>query len=359
MKRWMVLWAACVAVSRVLAGWEMLTQTRLDPSRMTESLSTNYVEMAYPVTCFLPECDAFTIVYMMQLRSSAEYRAYLDSIEGKTWVCSTHYNVTTAPARSTVEGGAELEDEQPWDYETPLSLNGAGQFASANALPADIVYGSQTGTVLCVNIETDSDLTLTIGAEEFEIEAASGRQRFNVPLTTGSRSVSVAAAAATASVKLGWATMDWIEFFDGGSMPGFDLNGDMSEVFDLTGPNMPWYMVVARSKIEDFTLTNQIGIYTVTNENWNVAYSHEVDTDRFEKDARSRMCLSVPAGFQAYDAEHGGHLYNGVAVWGAKAQTGWLSDAEIRRIADLDFKELHRRGATFPGVSNDYWEQIQ
>ncbi|MBR4353764.1 MAG: hypothetical protein IKP97_00505 [Kiritimatiellae bacterium] len=362
MKRWMVLWAACLAASAVLAGWETLTSTRLDPSRMTEEVGTDILDMWCPANAFLPECTEFTLLKMWRSITTDDYAHFAETDTRSNYAIFASGHVSVEPARATAEGGPALEEEQPWDYDTPLTLNASGQFSYANALPANISwdhwgeYPDEAPTVLCINIETDSDLTLMIGAEEFEIEAAAGRQRLNVELTTGSRSVSVAASDPAATVKLGWATLPWIRFYDCGTIPN-DPYGDFTAYMEYFNPGKPYVMFAIRGKIENGTLTTQMGFLSVTNEMWQTAITESVDANRFAKDSRVRVTRMVPGSFAA--EYNGAKAWLGVAGYGQKLVDSWLTDAQIRRIADLDFKELHRRGATFPGVSNDYWEQIQ
>lgn len=362
MKRWMILLAAGLAVSRVLAGWETLTSTRLDPSRMVEVAQPNPVEMWFPVEAFLPECTEFTLLASIRNVATTNYVEELEIHGSMQYAIFAGATVSVDRAQATTEGGPELEEEQPWNYNTPLTLNANGQFSYANALPANISwnhYGDRSQgepTVLCVNIETDSDLTLMIGAEEFEIEADIGRQRFNVELTTGDRSVSVAAASANATVKLGWATLPWIEFFDGGVIPN-NSYGNFTDYQPYLYPNKPFVMFAFRGKIENNTLTTSFGFLTVTNEFWEVTTNHSVDANHFAKNSRARIVQSVPGGFDfEIDGERAWLM---VGTYGAKLMDKWLTDSEIRRIADQDFKELHRRGYEFPGVSNEYWEQMQ
>lgn len=350
-RRILAVLAAIAALAALAAPPYALMRTALDPTLMRE-ISRDPGDSIVTLTAFMPEPSAEWTVLVWQ-RATATATGLARIAANDTSAVSAAWNMafllSTEPARSTREGGAELADEQPWIYDTPLALDANGQFALADALPATIVNNTHTNTVICVNVETDAALTLTFGAEERQISAKSGKQIFNVQLSTASRAVSVAAASPEATVKLGWGQQPFVKFYDAEHIMCMDTNG----IFQgTTGGDEPYIMAVCRAAISNGTLRVQTGYLTATNDNWLAVREQPTDAVRFAKDARMQFQTYVGAGMT-------NGCFSAFKTYGAKSAPQWLSDVQLRRIADLDTKTLHRRGETFPNTDQAYWDSIQ
>ena len=285
--------------------------------------------------------------YTGWVRANLTAAGRAEAANGMSAVYSLTASVTTAPARSTAEGGATLAEAQPWSYDTPLTLDANGCFAHSSALPASIVCDSITNTVLCVNVETDSTLTLSIGGQTKTIAASNDKQIFNLRLDSADRTVSVAAADPAATVKLGWAVMPYVEFHECQTgVMGFDANGGLSPVVAGFGDG-DWVMVSVRGKIESGNLVTQSTLWNATNSWASATLTNATDAVRFEADARI-MIQSM-----AFAPEYFGAAY----TYGFKFAPVWLTDEKLRRIRDVEARTLYRRGH-FQSIPAAWWQSI-
>ena len=251
---------------------------------------------------------------------------------------------TTEMARSTLEGGPSVGDLLNDAYMVqpiPLSSNGTW---SATCLPSEYSCPSTLSNkwqygCYCINLTTDTPLTLTVGGAELYVQATNCMIR-NILATSADRNVSIAAESANASVNLGIGVMPLIQFCSAGSFEGVNSHG-----LDIGGGlrTNEWRLVVVRGRIENgkaygitegWNATDKFELGETTNE---TTLAHSRTT--FARNARVRMLISNLAAGMVYEGQS-----IEIGLFGGKLLKGWLTDGEIEKIRDIDAAELHRRG---------------
>lgn len=255
-----------------------------------------------------------------------------------------HSYFSVESARATTEGGPGIPDLLNDAYmvqPVPLSAGGTWQ---ANCLPSGYDcpenLRDQWGYGCYVfNLTTDTPLTLTVGGAELYIPATNCMIR-NIQAVSADRTVTIAAESANASVNFGIGVNPLVQFcsaatFAGVNGYGIDNGGGLR--------THEWRLVVVRGRIENGKA------YGIT-EGWNATDKFELgetvdettlDHPRttFAKNARVRMLVSNCAGGLVYEGQS-----IEIGLFGGKMLKGWLTDAEIEKIRDIDAAELHRRG---------------
>lgn len=255
-----------------------------------------------------------------------------------------HSNFSVEPARSTTEGGPGIPDLLNDAYmvqPVPLSSNGTW---SATCLPSEYSCPStlkdqwQYGCY-CINLTTDSPLTLTVGGAGLYIPVTNCMIR-NIQAVSADRSVTIAAESANASVNFGIGVNPLVQFcsaasFSGVNRYGLDVGGGLR--------TNEWRLVVMRGRIENgkaygitegWDATNKFELGETTNE---TTLAHSRTT--FARNARVRMLISNLAAGMVFEGQE-----IEIGFFGGKMLKGWLTDGEIEKIRDIDAAELHRRG---------------
>ena len=283
----------------------------------------------YIATAFVPEeTDAYTFIVWQKSISGDRYIRFID------------VSYTTEEARSTLEGGADLPAVR--DY-APIALSSGGTWSMTGLpvvydLPADFVsedkwkYGC-----FCVNVNTQTPLTITVAGTEKQVPASNQKQIFNILGTAADRSVTVSAADPSAPVDFGIGVNPIKQFFLEivGSMDGF------GEYYSYNVSNETAF-VVLRCKIEPS------GTQTTYHAQWRTTRGRSDQVNRtcdlwkprakFAKDAR----ISITYTFFA-DGLEGESPYRPTQVYGAKYVPRWMSDAELDRIYDADLEVIRAR----------------
>lgn len=337
MKRLFLFLFAALAVRGAFAAHELLAVPRFgDPTTMQAFSRSNVFDVA---TVYFRDDRAtnFTTIVWMKWTPRRGY-----FVNGMVpWV---ECHVSADPARSTLEGGDELPDLQSHSYEVPLALSG-GTWAET-CLPAyeypATLWKWQYGC-FAVNVETDAALTLNVAGAERSVPASPQKQVFNIMGATASRSVSVAAESTTATVRLGIAVNPLVQFVgvqfdDDGEHDGSWANGEYGGL-----QSNEWRMVVFRGRIAGGDMTVNMCGYNATRKFYcENSATRELWHPRatFAKNARIRIMCSNLQGGIGYGTDDPDifHLY------GLRIYRGWLGDAEVERMRDLDAAEMARRG---------------
>ena len=321
----LALFACCVAAaSELLVMPKYGDPTVLAPSRSSEGQS------AFNLACaFMPGGNTnFTAIIWA-----------IGSIPTNVvWRPLVMMDCTYKAARSTTEGGPGLADLCSHDNTQPLTLSG-GTWAE-NCLPASYAVPNPTTFqnwqygCFCINLTTDTPLTLNVGGAELYIPATNRMIR-NILATTASRSVSIAAESPSATVYFGIAENPLKQFI-GGQSDG----GSVSDGMDYWKGGIStdeWRMFVFRAEISGGDLRYEVRGYTPMSQLAAVhsgAQAMWQPVSAFEKDARIRVMSSSLTGLDGASIE----------VWGFRVYRGWLDDALIETMRDQDAAELARRG---------------
>ena len=332
-----------VAVLLALAGVaspELLAPPAFgDPTRMRAKAYANTVELH---TAFFGDGNATNFTLLCWMRWTP--RANIPN-EALTWALPfVQVLVSADPARATREGGPELENLCSHRYEVPLALSG-GTWA-ATCLPATYDYPPSCSSwqygCYCVNVETDTALTVNVGGAERSVAASNGvRQVFNIQAETASRAVSISAASNSARVKFGIAENPLVQFI-GSQFDAMGSSGTSQGDHDIGGiSSSEWRLVVARGVIVTNCVTVNVCGYNATSKlecdnTVTQALWHPRST--FAKHARIRLTAASMMGL-SLDGQD-----DTLTLYGYRVCRGWLSEAEILRMRDLDVAEMSRRG---------------
>lgn len=281
---------------------------------------------------------AFTAMCWMRVTRHPWHNPSIDP-----WIF-VHSNFSAESARSTTEGGPGIPDLLNDAYmvqPVPLSSNGtwsATCLPSEYSCPSTLTNKWQYGCY-CINLTTDSPLTLTVGGAELYIPATNCMVR-NIQAVSADRTVTIAAESAHASVNFGIGVNPLVQFCSAASFDGLDRSG-----IDIGGGlrTNEWRLIVVRGRIENGKA------YGIT-EGWNATNKFELGETidattlahprtMFARNARVRMLISNMAGGMVFEGKE-----IEIGFFGAKLLKGWLTDGEIEKIRDIDAAELHRRG---------------
>ena len=247
------------------------------------------------------------------------------------WASHSH-----EPARATLEGG----DELPAFLDLArVPLSPSATWGASGIVPQDAAEVPGAGVyegrfIVCVNVDTTHDITLTVGGSELEIPATNGFVR-NLEVCKGDTSVTVAAASAAASVRLALAVNPWRQFFAG---PAIDYMRDGDRDWPGTGITNCWTLLAWRGELRGGRLYETFDVI----DREGVAFRRAGDTAypaaAFVRDSRFRwyfscMCGTVVAGVRRR-----------IEAYGYRTAPRALTDAEIWRAWELDLAEIRRRG---------------
>lgn len=328
---------AALAVRGIFAASELLAPPRFaDPTRMCAYSCSNTMDIA---TAYFNDDGAtnFTALVWIKWTPRSNFPADCAMVP---FVGSC---VSADPARATREGGDALDDLQSHRYELPLALSGGtwGETClTSYDCPSSLSGSAWQYGCYCVNVETDSALTLNVGGTEKSIAASADKQIFNIQATSASRAVSISAASSSATVRFGIAENPLVQFCgaqftDGNSTQGWD-DGQAGGIV----PN-EWRLIVVRGRIAANNVTVSICGYNasskfVNEDTTQTSLWHSRTT--FAKNARLRLTVGSLMGI-GYDGQ-----YDVFTLYGFRVYRGWFDDATIERMRDLDAAEMTRRG---------------
>ena len=339
MRRLTILLFAVLLALAGVASPELLAPPAFgDPTRMRAKAYANAFELQ---SAFFGDGNAtnFTLLCWMRWTPRANYPAEA------SWACPfVMVSVSADPAQATKEGGPELENLCSHRYEVPLTLSG-GTWA-ATCLPATYDYPPSCSDwqygCYCVNVETDAALTVNVGGAERNVAASNGvRQVFNIKAETASRAVSISAASNSARVKFGIAENPLVQFI------GAQFDSQGAQHMGTGSPSLggiasdEWRLVVARGLIATNCLTVSVCGFNATSqldaqETCTQALWHPRAT--FAKHARIRLSVASLMGL-SLDGQD-----DTITLYGYRVYRGWMSEADILRMRDLDVAEMTRRG---------------
>lgn len=243
-------------------------------------------------------------------------------------------------ARATREGGAELPAIRE---HAPVTLSGGtagGTFSDPHYECPEHLRESWGNGCYCVNVTTDSALTLTLGGEERQVAASNGvLQAFNVQATAADFSWTISTSP-SANVSFGFGVNPLVHFFGLYAQPGrtaFDTQAADGMILMPVMTN-EWVMCATRVRIQDGMTWERQGAF-----NWSEEWFPPGETTNattrttFARDARVSMSLMLPVV----------HAASGmVEIYGQKVFPQWLDDDQLRNVRDLDMFEMRRRGFT-------------
>ncbi len=258
-------------------------------------------------------------------------------------------NCTAEAARATRDGGAQLTNLVTGTLEAQTIDVSGGSWAmeclpTGYAVPSTLEGTRWQYGCYCVNITTDTPLTLTVADTEIYIPATNGMVR-NVQGASASRYVFVEPESAAANVRFGIAEMPLRQFI------GAQCDGTAKDEQVISresgGLDETWRMFALRARIDNGNMIVRMegytpgvrleGVQCVTQALWRARGT-------FEKDAMFRLNV---VGWGVTE-----NL--GISLCMEKMFDGWITDEQVERIRDLDVAELVRHGATFPEMAEDF-----
>ena len=335
---------------------------------MAELRVERWPDLVYPFTATTGECTPTGVTYgawMKTVRPPREgNHIYLNY--GLTGFFSPHRSLATR------EGGPELgptilsvpEDE-------PLALDANGDWSQAGALPSTYDRGGMSASsyedqwthgCYCVNVKTDTALTLTIGGVAKSIAPSAGMQIFNVNDLTASRDVSVHAASPDAVVYLALAENPLVRFYGGDMMNTAGATGGLASdpLAGFCGINDDeWQMVAIRAYVTpESNVVHRVDAYAAdmeypSRDGW---VTEQVFGPHL--DAAGRPCfapwsrLSMAAFTLAPATNETETMW--VRGWFAKPYV--MSDAELVGRRDAGVRWLRAHGSEFPRLAPDWWK---
>ena len=258
---------------------------------------------------------------------------------------------TAEAARPTREGGAALTNLVTGTLSDAQTIDVSGGSWARECLPMGYAVPSTLADsqwqygCYCINISTDTPLTLSVADTEIYIPATNNMVR-NVQGSSASRYVIVTPESASASVQFGVAEMPLHQFVGAQSDSATLSGGASAGATDQGGLDETWRMFAFRARIDNGKMIVRMDGYTpgahlekvqcVTQDLFRVRST-------FERDALFRMNC---AGFAVKEIT--------IGMCMAKMIDGWITDGQVECIRDLDVAELVRHGATFPELAEDY-----
>lgn len=347
MRRFLIIVAglAALAACGTAAHW-MLARPRMNP-RMSYALNGPR-ELPYPLWAEPTRGYASGGETGVTMVAWLKYSSTLGQLIIPPFVMGS---CTAEAARSTRDGGAELTNLVTGTVSDAQAIDVSGGSWAALCLPAAYLVPSTLASsqwqygCYCINISTDTPLTLSVADTEIYIPATNNMVR-NVQGSSASRYVIVTPESASANVQFGIAEMPLHQFVgaqsdsmgpDGASLGGATEYGGLDET---------WRMFAFRARIEGTNMVVQMDGYRPgahLEKSQCVTQALLRVRSTFEKDAMFRMSVCASAV---------SNITLGVCM--SKMFDGWLDDAQVERIRDLDVAELVRHGATFPELAEDY-----
>ena len=238
------------------------------------------------------------------------------------------------PARATREGG----DELPAFLDLPSVPYGSGAtWGASGVVPQDAaeVPGASAGRfVVCVNCDTDTALTLTVGGAELSIPATNDFVR-NLEVVKGDTSVAVSAASAGAHTSLALAVNPWVHFKVGPNFSSFDINGGSVD----TGITNCWTLLCWRASLAGGQIVETLDIMDRDGLAVRQSASSAYPASTLVRDSRARISLATLTGSKASG------VWRKIQLYGYRQIPGHtLTDAELWRVWELDLAEIRRRG---------------
>ena len=258
---------------------------------------------------------------------------------------------TAEAARSTRDGGAALTNLVTGTLSDAQTIDVSGGSWAAECLPGAYLVPSTLASsqwqygCYCINISTDTPLTLSVADTEIYVPATNEMVR-NVQGSSDSRWCIVTPESASASVQFGIAEMPLHQFVGAQSDPSSPNTGVSVGESDMGGLAETWRMFAFRARIEGTNMVVQMDGYTHgtrLEKSQCVTQAMLRVRSTFEQDAMFRMSGGA---FAVSNKTFG--------ICMSKMFDGWLDDAQVERIRDLDVAELVRHGATFPELAEDY-----
>lgn len=342
MKRGAIALALALSGVAYAAPLDMLMPPRFgDPTRMTMRDRSGVFDLA---TAFVEREGITSLTFVVWLKWEPNGR----NAFGNPFVMC---NITPDYGRSTLEGGRELPNVSPSNWNTFLTLEN-GTWSAPDCLPAnyecpeslqsqDWKYGCY-----CFNVETDSDLTLTIAGAEKNIAASNGvRQIYNIMGKTSSRAVAISAANYDAHIRFEIAENPLCQFV-GGQFDGNDSTGTFGRESHGGLSSNEWRMVVFSAAITNGMAITYTRGYNAQGQLPDAEHTTDAlfrPHEAFSFNSRFRLMVSELGGVGGLSS-HGELPVEHFLMYGFRGYCKWLTEAEILRMVELDAAELQRRG---------------
>ena len=234
---------------------------------------------------------------------------------------------STVPARATREGG----DELPAFLDlASVPFDAGATWGASGVVPQDAaeVPGRTGRFVVCINCATDTALTITIGGAEISVPATNDFIR-NVEVSKGDTSVAVSAAAAGAQTSLALAVNPWIEFIHGAEYAPVADGNQMSASL-ITNC---WAMLCWRARLDGGVLAETFDLVCRDGASVSTSSSSSYLSPALVRNSRFRYSIGSLSG-----------MSRRLDVYGVKHFPGWIDDAAVWRVWELDLAEIRRRG---------------
>ena len=248
-----------------------------------------------------------------------------------------HASLSVGPARATLEGGPPLEGFVDL---AAVPLSAGGTWGLADAVPQDAETQSRvdgpTFAAICVNLDTDGPAPLLVGGSEITVAGATNLVRNLAVDVPGDPSVSLAALPG-ARVRLGLAVNPWVEFREAANLDAADSYGN-KYICSVTNS---WALLCVRVAAAASGAVAEAR--WIDDEGETRAASGATPGWRPCRDARLLVVLVTMVGVANSDSTP-----RRCEAWGFKRWDGWLPDADLWRVWELDLAELRRRGLDAP-----------
>lgn len=259
-----------------------------------------------------------------------------EGLDGETNPALTFQGMNSLiPAKPTTEGGQAL----PSFYENekiPLGANAS--WGLADIIP-DNPSLFPTGNpprryVVCCNIKTDANITLTIAGSEKFLNATNEMHIFNIECELGDRSIAISADKPDANISVAFAINPVIRFYEA-------MNYQC--IYNQVYATNTFSFACLRAKLEGGKYKSTFHLFDLNGNADSVNEEYDVNITAFPKD-----CLFQLSQFTVYGRTD--RCMDGtprkVEIYGLKCIGDWLTDAQMWRIYDCDLAVIKAKGLT-------------
>lgn len=331
-------------ITSIVASSLLLIPRGGDPSAQPLEVSKVGLAAFEMPSAYICEPGATAVTYSAWMRC----RDVINVVAGQLAGVMPQVTMMTSydPARATREGGDDLtdllNDLYSVDY-VPLihgSWSASNILLGRDDLAPETLQNWKYGCY-CINYKSDSPFTLYLGGEETYLPASPTNAIRNIIVTSSDRSVAITAESASAHINFGVAHNPLVQFIG--------LTSDSVDTFGLIHTECggivtnEWRMCVFRARIADGKVASQLDVWR-PNDKCTLTPSKQEDMwhprSAFAVNSRVRITLSHMVGLT--NPETGDSMT--ALFWGAKGRAEWMSDEDLEKWRDADYREIVRRG---------------
>lgn len=307
-----------------------LIQPRTDPTRMT----------MHNGSVFLPHFytkggeTGYTICWWVRW----ECPAYEKKVDSNAVIPALTFQGMNSlvPAKPTTQGGASLKS---FYRNESVQFDSNASFGIANIIPESPecfpTDNYPNRFVVCCNVRTDADLTLTIGgSEKFVASTTNELHIFNIECYKGDRSIAITASRADAKVAVALAINPPIKFFT--------THNHQCHMHEVQATNT-FSFACLRIRLEDGKYRSNFNLFDLLGNVSTHSFEYDVEVDCFAKDSLFQLSQFTIYG-RTDECVDGSPRQ--VDIYGLKAIPYALSDEQMWRIYDVDLAEIKARGLT-------------